>query len=57
MELLAIHGIFLVIQRLASFVHTEQERIAIVRFLMEPIFVIVPILTIGMEQHAVIKNF
>ena len=53
MALLVTHGIFRAIRHLVSFVHMEVEPIVNVRILMEPIFVIVPILIIGMAPNAV----
>jgi len=51
---LVIHGTFHVIQHSGLFVHIILELIANVQIRMEPIFVIVRILTIGMAQDVVI---
>jgi len=54
---LVIHGTFHAIQHSGLFVHIILELIANVQILMEPIFVIVRILIIGMAQDAVIFAF
>jgi hypothetical protein len=57
MAMVVIHGIFHAIRHLVSFAHMELEPTANVRIRWEPIFVIVPILIIGMAQNAVLSYF